>query len=172
MLQNMQQQCFVQRRNHEQIQTICPNLWQSMLVFSSHQVPHVFCTWDPWWPTHSIAKALLVRVEMRRRNRFLGKTGLCHSKGHVALFWTNPRAIYPLLFQWSCREGLPVQGRAWCKSTPALWALWYEFWIIWMKATALQAQSELLRSHGWKKVMCCWNLCWCSRGASNDSTSL
>ena len=173
----MQQQCFVQKRNHKHIQTICPNLWHSMFVFSSRQVPHVFCTWNPctqlprpcwwewkcgalvlaWWSPDCLNEPPLLggarscSPSKQFGKSFPGRTGLCHSKGHVALFWTNQcLMIYPLLLQWSCRIGLPVQGWA----CPLLHCE-----LSGMKVTALQAQSELFAIAWMEKRWCVAEIC-------------
>ena len=130
----------------------------------------------------SIAKAVLVRVEMRCISAclvkswlfewnpllggarscspskqsgkwFPGRTGLCHSKGHVALFWTNPCSIYPLLFQWCFQIELPVQRWAcYCRYIFALAELFdmnsESFEWKWLHC---RHRANFLRSHGWKK---------------------
>ena len=131
---------------------------------------------------HSIVKALLVRVEMQCISAclvkswlfewnplldgarscspskqfgksFPGRIGLCHSKGHVALFWTNPCSIYPLLFQWSCQIGLPVQDWTCNIPSPVLHRELSDmnFESTEWKWLRCRHRANFWRSHGWKK---------------------
>ena len=149
---------------------------------------------------HSIAKALLVRVEMQCisaclvkswlfewnplldggrscspskqfGNRFLGKQGFATVRGMwLCSELTHARYIlccFNEVVKWGCQC---KTGLASCTSSPASWALCYEFWIIRMKVAG--TERTFCDPMDGKKVMCCWNLCWCSLGGSNDSTSL